>query len=140
MQAISQATPGVACEIPRLRYAQHFASAGLRSARNDTCSFKLSLCLAIIKNRCRLLIAPDSGVLTMVYYLDVAFPLDVISLWSDPRQGILRQGCSSPNPLLRHIPLYGARADIRNLSVAAVESAVRAALGSAVRQPASDCR
>jgi hypothetical protein len=96
--------------------------------------------LSIIKNRCRLLIAPDSGVLTMVYYLDVAFPLDVISLWSDPRQGILRQGCSSPNPLLRHIPLYGARADIRNLSVAAVESAVRAALGSAVRQPASDCR
>ena len=96
--------------------------------------------LSIIKNRCRLLIAPDSGVLTMVYYLDVAFPLDVISLWSDPRQGILRQGCSSPNPLLRHIPLYGAREDIRNLSVAAVESAVRAALGSGVRQPASDCR
>jgi len=87
--------------------------------------------LSIVKNRCRLLIAPDSGVLTMAYYLDVAFPLDVISLWSDPSQGILRQGCGSPNPLLRHIPLYGEREDVRNLPVAAVESAVRASLAAA---------
>jgi ADP-heptose:LPS heptosyltransferase len=86
--------------------------------------------LSIVKNRCRLLIAPDSGVLTMVYYLDVAFPIDVISLWSDRRQGILRQGCGSPNPLLRHIPLYGAHEDIRNLPVAAVEGAVRASLAA----------
>ena len=87
--------------------------------------------LSIVKNRCRLLIAPDSGVLTMAYYLDVAFPLDVISLWSDPRRGILGQGCGSPNPLLRHIPLCGAREDVRNLPVAAVESAVRASVAAA---------
>ena len=84
--------------------------------------------MSIIKNRCRLLVAPDSGVLTMTYYLDVAFPLDVISLWSDPRQGILRQACRSPNPLLRHVPLYGAHEDVRNLPVAVVESAVRTSL------------
>ena len=86
--------------------------------------------MSIIKNRCRLLVAPDSGVLTMTYYLDVAFPLDVISLWSDPRQGILRQACRSPNPLLRHVPLYGAREDVRNLPVAVVESAVRTSLAA----------
>src|SRR4029453_2100024 len=60
---------------------------------------------AIIHRRCRLLVAPDSGVLATAYYLDARFSLDIISLWSDPRQGVLLQGCPSPNPLLRHVPL-----------------------------------
>ncbi len=45
--------------------------------------------LSIIKNRARILLAVDSGILTMAYYLDCPFPLHVVSLWSDPRQGIL---------------------------------------------------
>lgn len=84
--------------------------------------------MALIKNRCRVLIAPDSGILTMAYYVDAAFPIDVISLWADPRQGILLQGCPSPNPRLRHIPVYSPGEEIRNLAVDAVEKAVRAAI------------
>lgn len=61
--------------------------------------------LSIIKNRCRLLIAPDSGVLSLTYYLDTTFPLKIISLWADPNQGILKQNVLSPNPLLQHLPL-----------------------------------
>ena len=60
--------------------------------------------LAVIRTRCRVLVAPDSGVLTMAYYLDQRFPLDIVSLWSDPRQGMLKQGCASPNGQLRHTP------------------------------------
>jgi len=81
--------------------------------------------MSVIKNRCAVLVAPDSGVLTMAYYLDAAFPLEGISLWSDPRQGILLQGCPSPNPLLRHTPLLSPAEDVRNLSVDAVDAALR---------------
>lgn len=84
--------------------------------------------LAVLRTRCRILVAPDSGVLTAAYYLDQAFPLEVISLWSDPRQGVLKQGCPSPNPELRHLALAGRDEDVRKLSVDDVEIAVAAAL------------
>ena len=87
--------------------------------------------LSLIKNRCRVLIAPDSGVLTMAYYLDAPFPLEVISLWSDPRQGILLQDCPSPNAKLRHVALQGPGEDVRKLPVDAVARALRSALDSA---------
>jgi hypothetical protein len=83
---------------------------------------------SVVRNRCRILIAPDSGVLNTAYYLEDRFPLDVISLWSDPRQGLLRQRCPSPNPLLRHVPLVGAGELARNIPVDAVLAEVRAAL------------
>ena len=77
-----------------------------------------------------MLVAPDSGILTAVYYLDQVQPLDVVSLWSDPRQSILKQGCTSPNPALRHHPLQGRGEDVRNLDVATVEAALAAVLDS----------
>jgi hypothetical protein len=86
---------------------------------------------SIIKNRCRVLVAPDSGVLATAFYLDARFPLDIVSLWSDPRQGILLQGCPSPNTLLRHVPLVGRAEQARNIPVDAVLAEVRAALAHA---------
>ena len=44
------------------------------------------------------------------------FRSTIVSLWSDPRQGILKQGCASPNPRLRHVPLRGRDEDVRNLA------------------------
>lgn len=84
--------------------------------------------LAVLRTRCRILVAPDSGVLTAAYYLADDFPLEIVSLWSDPRQGVLKQGVPSPNPRLRHVPLLGAGEDVRNISVDSVERAVTAAL------------
>jgi ADP-heptose:LPS heptosyltransferase len=84
--------------------------------------------MALIKNRCRILIAPDSGILTMAYYLDAPFTLDVISLWADPRQGILLQDCPSPNPRLNHVALRSPGEDIRRLAVEDVEKALREAI------------
>jgi ADP-heptose:LPS heptosyltransferase len=81
--------------------------------RGKTSLFEL---LSIIKNRCRYLIAPDSGILSMVYYLDTAFPLQIISLWADPKHGILKQNVASPNPLLIHRPLIGAHRDLSTVS------------------------
>ena len=102
-----------------------FDRAGLVDLRGRTTLLEM---LAIVKNRCRVLVAPDSGVLTMVYYLDCAFPLTVISLWSDPRQGVLKQGVASPNPLLRHVPLIGEAEDVRRIPVGEVLARVREVL------------
>ena len=71
-----------------------------------------------------MLIAPDSGVLTMTYYLDVQTPLDVISLWADPRQGVLKRDVASPNSLLRHRPLRAPDEQIERLQVETVATAV----------------
>ena len=84
--------------------------------------------MSLVKNRCRLLVAPDSGILTMAYYLDTPFEVDVISLWSDPRQGILLQDCASPNPRLRHVALQGPGEEVRRLPVEDVEKALREAI------------
>ncbi len=64
--------------------------------------------LAVIKNHCSVFVGPDSGLINMLYYLDVPFPLKLISLWADARQGIFRQAVVSPNPLLYHIPLLSS--------------------------------
>ena len=84
--------------------------------------------MSLIRNRCRVLVAPDSGVLTMAYYLEAQFPLDVVSLWADPRQGILLQGCASPNARLHHVALQSPGEDIRKLPLEMVEAAVQAAM------------
>jgi hypothetical protein len=55
-------------------------------------------------------------------------PLALVSLWSDPRQGILRQGSPSPNPQLVHVPIVGRDEDVRNIGVDDVEAALRQAL------------
>ncbi|GAB4409595.1 MAG: hypothetical protein OHK0032_05190 [Thermodesulfovibrionales bacterium] len=73
--------------------------------------------LSIIKNCCNILIAPDGGVLSITYYLDVYFPITIISLWGDPNQGILKQAVPSPNPGLVHIPLIGMGNDVSRISV-----------------------
>lgn len=64
--------------------------------------------LSILKNRCRALVAPDSGVLGLTYFLDTAFPLRIVSLWADPNHGILKQNVPSPNPLLEHTPVISS--------------------------------
>jgi ADP-heptose:LPS heptosyltransferase len=84
--------------------------------------------MALVKNRCRILIAPDSGVLTMAYYLDAPFAIDVLSLWADPRQGILLQDCASPNPRLRHVALQSPGERIERLPVEDVAKALREAI------------
>lgn len=80
--------------------------------------------LSIIKNRCRFLLVPDSGVLSMAYYLDESFPIRIVSFWSDPRQGVLKQNVSSPNPQLIHAPLVAQNEDLRNLPVEEVYAAL----------------
>ncbi len=72
--------------------------------------------LSIIKNHCHSLIAPDSGILSLVYYIEDHFPLRILSLWGNPKRGILRQKVASPNRELEHLPLVGKYRDISNIS------------------------
>lgn len=82
--------------------------------RGKTTLFEM---LSLIKNRCRYLVAPDSGVLSVTYYVNAPYPVRVVSLWADPRQGILRQKVGSPNPLLTHLPLHGKNGQLANITV-----------------------
>jgi len=61
--------------------------------------------LSVIKNHCKALVVPDSGILSITYYVRENFPLKIISLWSDPHQGVLKAKVRSPNRYLTHIPL-----------------------------------
>ncbi len=96
-----------------LRKSVPFPVEGLIDLRGETTLFEM---LSIIKNRCTYLIAPDSGVLSLTYYIDTAFPLKLISLWADPKQGILKQNVDSPNPELVHAPLIGKNGDISSIT------------------------
>lgn len=82
--------------------------------RGKTTYFEM---LSIIKQSCFALIAPDSGVLCSIYYLDLNFPIHVISLWGNPDQGVLRQKVRSPNKQLVHIPLIGKNKEVKNIEV-----------------------
>jgi len=84
--------------------------------------------LCLVRTRLKVLVAPDSGVLSLVYLLDMEKDLDVVSLWADPRQGVLKLGQPSPNARLRHHPLVGQGEDIANISVQEVSAAIVAAL------------
>lgn len=84
--------------------------------------------LSMVRNRAQILVAVDSGILSIAYYVDEQYPLEVVSLWSDPRQGILKQGVVSPNALLRHRHLVGDDEDVRKLPVDRVTAAVEDAL------------
>lgn len=85
--------------------------------------------LAVVRGS-RVLVAPDSGVLSLAYYLADPHPLDVVSVWADPGQGVLKQGTASPNPRLAHRPLLAPGGDLARLPVATVASAVRESLAS----------
>jgi hypothetical protein len=73
--------------------------------------------IAVIKKYCSHLLAPDSGVLSVIYYIDHEFPLKIVSLWADPRQGVLKQNVRSPNLKLAHYPLIGHKELVANISV-----------------------
>lgn len=81
--------------------------------RGKTTLFEM---ISIIKQRCQHFLGPDSGVLSMVYYLDEVFPIQVVSLWADPNHGILKQNVRSPNSLLIHRPLIAAERNLSTLS------------------------
>ncbi len=91
-----------------------FEEEGIIDLRGKTSLFEM---LSIIKNRCRYLLVPDSGVLSITYYIDASFPIDIVSLWSDPRQGVLKQRVPSPNSFLRHTPLIAKNNDLRTVDV-----------------------
>jgi UDP-N-acetylglucosamine/UDP-N-acetylgalactosamine diphosphorylase len=87
--------------------------------------------LTLIKQYCSWLVVPDSGVLSLTYFLDCAFPLKIVSLWADPRQGILKQNVASPNPHLGHTPLIAPHGE---LSQVAVDQVMNALFGSPIHQ------
>lgn len=91
-----------------------FANPNLIDLRGKTTLFEL---LSIIKHRVKTLIVPDSGISSMVYYLDEEFPIRHITLWADPNHGILKQNVPSPNTQLKHIPLIAPSKNLAALSV-----------------------
>lgn len=91
-----------------------FEIEGVVDLRGKTTVFEM---ISIIKNCCSTLVAPDSGVLSLIFYIDAPFPLKIISLWADPSQGILKQNVLSPNKELVHIPLIGEEGNVDAIGV-----------------------
>lgn len=91
-----------------------FPNRNIIDLRGKTSLFEM---LSIIKNSLYALILPDSGIASMTYYLDDAFPLRLITLWADAKHGILKQSVRSPNPRLVHCPLIGKKRDLSTVSV-----------------------
>ncbi len=91
-----------------------FPHKNLIDLRGKTTLFEL---LSIVRHRCSQMVLPDSGILSMVYYLNLQFPIHVISLWGDPNHGILKQAVASPNLALRHTPMIGALRDLSTVTV-----------------------
>ncbi len=94
-----------------------FKNANITDLRGKTTLLEL---LSIIKNRVYALVLPDSGVSSMVYYLDESFPIRLTTLWADPNHGILKQNVASPNLKLVHSPLISEKRDLSTVSVDAV--------------------
>jgi hypothetical protein len=86
--------------------------------------------LALVRTRCAALLAPDSGILNGVYWLDAQFAIRVVSLWADPRLGLMRAKAASPNRCLVHVPLVGAARNVSNVTVDRVMAALGPALGA----------
>lgn len=98
-----------------------FSLPGIIDLRGETSLLEM---VSIIKNRCSHLIVPDSGVLSITYFLDETFPLHIVSLWSDPFQGVLKQNVPSPNCELAHTPIIATQGDLRNVTIDQVLQAI----------------
>jgi ADP-heptose:LPS heptosyltransferase len=98
-----------------------FTGEGVIDLRGQTTTYEL---LSIIKNRCFGLVLLDSGISAMSYFLDVSFPIKLVSLWGDPDMGILKQRVASPNPQLVHIPLLGGEGNINNIAADQIQEAL----------------
>lgn len=81
--------------------------------------------LSIIKNHCTHLIAPDSGILCLSYYLNADFPLKIVSFWGAAHLGILKLKTASPNPSLSHSPIIANKKDLSKLPVERIVQACR---------------
>jgi ADP-heptose:LPS heptosyltransferase len=98
-----------------------FEGEGIIDLRGKTTLLEM---FCIIKNHCHFLVVPDSGVLSITYYIDASFPIRIVSLWADPWQGVLKQNVASPNPLLCHTPLIAKQRDLRSVLVDTVMEAL----------------
>lgn len=104
-----------------MKKRETFLTDGIVDLRGKTDLIEL---LATIKNTCHYLIAPDSGVLAMAYYLNASYPIKIVSLWADPMQGVLKQNVASPNPKLEHVPLLGKGENINTIDPKTVYEAL----------------
>ena len=78
---------------------------------------------------------PDSGILAMIYFLDLALNLKLISLWADPTLGILRHPLPTPNALLRHHPLIASEKKLSAIDVQKVYDELLAPQGKLLCNP-----
>lgn len=91
-----------------------FPQKNIIDLRGQTTLFEL---LSLICQKFDKMILQDSGILSMAYYLDYRFPIELISLWADPNHGILKQNVASPNLDLQHFPCIAPVKDLSTLSV-----------------------
>jgi ADP-heptose:LPS heptosyltransferase len=93
---------------------EEFLNQNIIDLRGKTDLFSL---ISIIKNKCDYLVLPDSGILSIIYYLNEDFPIKIVSLWSEANQGVLKQDVTSPNQFLKHFSIISKNKNIANITI-----------------------
>ncbi len=89
--------------------------------RGKTSLFEL---ISLMINHKGLFIGPDSGLLNTLYYLDVQVGYHLISFWSNPRVGLLKQNTPSPNNLLKNDVILAPDENLSKLSAKVITDLV----------------
>lgn len=89
--------------------------------RGDTDLYQI---LSMMQEDLSLFIGPDSGLLNMLYYLDVQKKMHLISFWANTRVGLLKQGTVSPNRHLKHELVIQSHQDLSKLEAFQITSKV----------------
>jgi UDP-N-acetylglucosamine pyrophosphorylase len=90
--------------------------------RGDTDLYQI---LSAMQQASSLFIGPDSGLLNMLYYLDVQKKMHLVSFWANTRVGLLHQGVKSPNKLLTHNAVIAPNQDLSQLEASLMTSHVK---------------
>lgn len=85
--------------------------------RGDTDLYQI---LTMMQEGSCLFIGPDSGLLNMLYYLDVQINMHLISFWANTDVGLLKQGSSSPNRHLKHDLVIAKKQDLSQLEASQI--------------------
>jgi len=73
--------------------------------------------ISLMLNSKGIFIGPDSGLLNMLYFLDVEHPLYLISYWANTHVGLFKQNVASPNPHLTHHPILAPIGQLNQLQL-----------------------
>ena len=92
--------------------------------RGDTDLYQI---ISSLLDETSVFIGPDSGLLNILYYLDVQAKIHLISFWANTQVGLIKQGTSSPNKHLVHDMIIAKDQDLSKLNASQITEVIQEA-------------